>query len=226
MSKRLLLLLLLVVLILGGGLVAYFVVRHGPGAPSVPAASLETFNRCGMEGVAESPAVRALNRLKNRYVAPQPAAVNPSITLAAILAPGYDGGRWRDTDGAEVVGYVWDVKPGGIETVNCEARDVADRDTHIELVLDPARSAPSQRVIVEVTPRWRAILAAQGTDWSTPALHGILLRRWVRVRGWMLFDAQHRAEAENTAPSHSGNWRATAWEIHPVISIEVLTRPE
>ena len=224
MSKRLLL--LLVVLILGGGLAAYFVVRHRPGTPPVPAANFETFNGCGMEGVAESPAVRALNRLKNRYVAPEPAQFNPSITLAAILAPAYDAGRWRDTEGAEVVGYVLDVKPGGIETVNCEARDVADRDTHIELVLDAARSAPSQRMIVEVTPRWRAILAAQGTDWSTPALHGSLLGRWVRVGGWMLFDAQHRAAAENTAPGHSGNWRATAWEIHPVTSMEVLTRPQ
>jgi len=38
------------------------------------------------------------------------------------------------------------------------------RDTHIELVLDPMAGSPTQRVVVEVTPRCRAIMAAQGVD--------------------------------------------------------------
>ncbi len=45
--------------------------------------------------------------------------------------------------------------------------------------------------------------------------------RWVKVRSWMLFDVEHLNEAENTAPGR-GNWRATAWEIHPVASVEVV----
>jgi len=72
--------------------------------------------------------------------------------------------------GAEFVGYVYDVKPGLVESVNCSAHHVADRDTHIELVLNPMGSSPTSRMIVEVTPRRRAIMASRGVDWSTRAL--------------------------------------------------------
>jgi hypothetical protein len=176
-----------------------------------------------MEGDARSSGVRALNRLKNRYTAPQ--QIDPAITLAAMLAPGRDTGRWKVMQGAEIVGYVFDVKVGGIESTNCRAHAAEQRDTHIELVLDPMAGSPTQRVIVEVTPRWRAIMAAQGADWSTRALRDRLLGRWIKVRGWMLFDAEHQNESENTAPGRERNWRATAWEIHPITSIEVVQRP-
>jgi hypothetical protein len=194
--------------------------QHSP-----PAAELSAFHGCPMEGDARSQAVRALNRLKNRYTAPIPDQIDPKITLAAILAPGYDTGRWKVKEGATITGYVYDVKPGGVETVNCHARDWADRDTHIELVLDPMQSGETQRVIVEVTPRWRAIMAARGVDWSTRTLRDHLLGRWVKVTGWMLFDVEHKDQAENTAPGWPRNWRATAWEIHPITAIELVSRP-
>jgi hypothetical protein len=184
-----------------------------------------TYNGCPMEGDARSAAVRALNRLKNRYTAPMPEQINPKITLASILAPGDDIGRWRVSQGATITGYVYDVKPGRIETVNCHAWDLADRDTHIELVLDPMNTGAAKRMIVEVTPRWRVLMGAQGVDWSTRALRDKFLGRWVRVTRWMLFDVEHKNEAENTAPGRPRNWRATAWEIHPVTSIEVVQRP-
>jgi hypothetical protein len=44
----------------------------------------------------------------------------------------------------------------------------------------------------------------------------------VRFKGWLLFDREHADEAENTKPGRAANWRATAWEIHPVTTIEVL----
>jgi hypothetical protein len=176
-----------------------------------------------MEGDARSPGVQALNRLKNRYTAPP--QIDPAVTLAAILAPGRDTGRWKVKQGAEIVGYVFDVKVGGIESTNCHARSANERDTHIELVLDPMAGSPTQRVIVEVTPRWRAIMAAQGVDWSTRALRDRLLGRWMNVKGWMLFDVEHQNQSENTAPGRERNWRATAWEVHPITSIEVVQRP-
>jgi len=43
-------------------------------------------------------------------------------------------------------------------------------------------------------------MGARGVDWSTRALRDHYLGRWVRVRGWMLFDTEHKGEAENTAP--------------------------
>lgn len=199
--------------------------RGRPHGSQLSPASLQTFQGCGMGGDAKSLAVKALDRLKNRYTAPGPNEINFAVTLPAILAPGNDIGRWKVRYGAEIVGYVHDVKPGGIESVNCHARDVGDRDTHIELVLNPTDSSATRRIIVEVTPRWRAIMAARGVDWSTRVLREHFLGRWVRVRGWMLFDAEHESESENTAPGRPRNWRATAWEIHLVTSVEVVPRP-
>jgi hypothetical protein len=185
----------------------------------------QVFDGCGMTGDATAPQVRALNRRKNRYATPAPADVDSAVTLAAMLEPGGDRARWDERRGASIVGYVHDVKPGGIESVNCRARDLPDRDTHIELVLDPMSDAGPRRVIVEVTPRWRTLMATRRVDWSTRALRRDYLGRWVRVTGWLLFDAEHANAAENTAPRRARNWRATAWEIHPITAIEVVPRP-
>ena len=185
----------------------------------------QVYRGCGMEGDATAPAARALNRLKNRYAAPPAWAMDSAATLAALLAPGDDHARWSEARGASIVGYVHDVKPGGIETTNCRARDLPDRDTHIELTLDPMDAAGPQRVIVEVTPRWRAMMAARGVDWSTAALRKAYLGHWVRVTGWLLFDAEHANAAENTAPGRARDWRATAWEVHPITAIAVVPRP-
>ena len=89
-------------------------------AQGADASNLEIYNGCGMEGDARSLGVQALNRLKNRYAAPQ--QIDPAVTLTAILAPGSDTGRWKVKQGAEIVDYVFDVKVGGIESTNCHAR--------------------------------------------------------------------------------------------------------
>jgi hypothetical protein len=205
-------------------------VSHGNEAGSErsnaePLLSVATFHGCGMEGDAHSLGVRALDRLKNRYTAPSLADMDSRVTLAAILAPGNDISRWKVKEGAEIIGYVSDVKRGGIESTNCHARGDADRDTHIELVLDPMQPRGSSLpMIVEVTPRWRYLMNQQGVDWSTRALRDRFLGRWVKVRGWMLFDLEHQRDSENTAPGRLGNWRATAWEIHPVTWIEIVSK--
>ena len=46
-----------------------------------------------------------------------------------------------------------------------------------------------------------------------------------QIRGWLFLDQIHADEAENTTPGRKKNWRATAWELHPVTSIEVLAGP-
>lgn len=195
--------------------------RSVPG----PNPSLETLDGCPTEGDAANPAVRELNRLKNRTTPPDPQQIDPAVTLSALLEPGYDRGRWNESHAAEIIGYVEDVKVGGVETVNCRATDPEHRDTHIELVLDPMNASADHRVIVEVTPRARVLAEQRGEDWSTSALRDHLQGRSVRVRGWLLFDTEHESQSVNTAPGRPRDWRATAWEIHPVTSLEVTTRP-
>lgn len=79
-------------------------------------------------------------------------------------------------------------------------------------------------MIAEVTPRWRAVMVRRGIDWSTDTLRNTICHHWVRVTGWLLFDFEHAGRSQNTA-TQPGVWRATAWEIHPITSIEPLERP-
>jgi hypothetical protein len=59
-------------------------------------------------------------------------------------------------------------------------------------------------------------------DWSEENLRRALLGHWCRFEGWLFFDSHHAGESENVAPGTTANWRATAWELHPVTKIEVL----
>lgn len=201
----------------------------GPPTPAGATATVTTapanYHGCpavGRNNSGNTPAesVQALNRLKNRYVAPTASDIDPAITLEALLAPGNDEGRFDPSKGAELVGVVTDVIVGGKETTNCEATDPTYRDTHIRIART-ADAPETQRVVIEVTPRWRQAMAGAGVDWSTDALKQTLVGKTVRVSGWMLFDAEHVGESENTKPDNPKNWRATAWEIHPITVLEV-----
>lgn len=175
---------------------------------------------CPPEGTATTQSERDLNVLKNRDDAPPVDQIDPNATLNAVLAPGPDLDRWSTNKGATFEGIVLKVKSGAAETPNCGAKDAVHQDTHIELAITPV--APStQRVIVEVTPRWRQKMAVI-EDWSTRALHDRLLGHRVRVTGWLLADFMHKGQAENTHPGGKKNWRATVWEIHPITGITVL----
>jgi Bacterial SH3 domain len=184
----------------------------------------EIYRGCPLEGSAVAERYRASNRLKNRLTAPAATDVDSSATLLALLTRGAET-DWSTARGASLVGYVFDVKEGGEETVNCGDTDVRYRDTHIEVVLDSTNTRETVRLIVEVTPRWRAYMKTTGVDWSTPALQHALTGRWVRFTGWLFWDFSHADEAELTDPGGAHNWRATAWEIHPVTGIRVCQGP-
>lgn len=179
---------------------------------------------CPPQGDAKSGRVKSLNLLKNRETIPTWGDYDTHVTLRAILAPGQDAQRWSNHEGATITGYVIDVKPGGLETVNCHARDFSDRDTHIEIALRPG-APKTARMIVEVTPRWRLRVAAQGVDWSTSKLEQVLPGQWVNITGWLFFDTEHRSQSENTAPGRVSDWRATAWEIHPITAMALVAPP-
>jgi hypothetical protein len=183
------------------------------------------YNDCSLQGTAKSIKLQNFNRLKNRYVAPRSEDFDRSITLEQMLEKGDDAKRFTNSQAAEITGYVHDVKVGGVETCNCGAKDPLYRDTHIELVLDPMDSEGTKVVIAEVTPRWRAMMKQAGKDWTTKELRKSLLGRWIKIQGYLLFDFEHEKQAENTNPGRARNWRATAWEIHPITSIEIVNRP-
>lgn len=177
------------------------------------------FDGCPPEGKTTNTSLKALNRLKNRTVAPLRTQVNSAITLNAVLAPGNDLNRWSPTQAAIITGYVVDVKPGGPESVNCGATDPAHTDTHIELALNEGDTEGIHHMIVEVTPRWRAMMTAKGKNWSTANLKSALMGHKIMVVGWMMLDKEHCNASENTNPGGAHNWRATCWEIHPVSAL-------
>jgi hypothetical protein len=174
---------------------------------------------CPQGGCALTSEKRALVLLKNREALPQAADFDERATLASLLQPGADGARWSSTRAAALEGYVMEVNDGAIEAANCFSP--VRLDTHIDIALKPDAS-PVERAILEVTPRMRDWAKGQGRDWSTNALRRELKGHWCRFEGWLLFDTEHADQSNNTAPSGSNNWRATAWELHPLTGIEVV----
>src|SRR6185369_4809148 len=129
---------------------------------------------------------------------------------------------------ARIDGYVVSVNSGPLELVNCFCR----RDAHINVALQPQASA-REIVVLEVTPTVRDLISRTSnhetpdqspvlTDWSTETLQKKLTGHWVRFEGWLFYDGQHESEAENTAAGREANWRATAWELHPITRIEII----
>jgi hypothetical protein len=174
---------------------------------------------CPPPGAALSPSGREFMRLKNRDAEPGPRDFDDAVTLGALLRPGADRARWSESRAGRVEGYVVEVVEGGVEAVNCYS--YRERDTHVHVA--PRADAPrAEWVVVEVTPRAREGARRRGLDWSAGALRRELVGRRCRFEGWLLFDREHADESENTAPGAHGNWRATAWELHPVTAIEVL----
>jgi hypothetical protein len=174
---------------------------------------------CPVEGAAFTPSRRAFMRLKNRVGAPQPKDFDARVTLEALLQPGEDRGRWSESRAARVEGYVVEVVEGGMEAANCFSYH--QRDVHIHIALRP-NGPRTECFVLEVTPRARLWAAEWGWDWRADTLRQELVGRRCRFEGWLLFDREHADESENTTPGARGNWRATAWELHPVTSIEVL----
>jgi hypothetical protein len=118
-----------------------------------------------------------------------------------------------------------DVRSGGIESCNCSATHPDDQNTLIELALGPKDGAsPSQRVIAEITPRWRNKMYRHGLDWRTDSLERAIKGKRVRIQGWLLLNPAAIQHSENTAPEREGNLRATAWQIHPITLMEILKK--
>lgn len=174
-------------------------------------------HHCPQSGIAFTADRRAFHRLKNRTSLPQESDFDANVTLESLLQPGNDQSRWLTSRAARIEGYVVSVGEAGVELANCYVR----RDIHINLA--NTQDAPvTHQVVLEVTPPMQDWARSQGWDWSAEKLEGDLVGRWCRFEGWMFFDKTHAGESENIAPGRKGNWRGTAWEIHPITRFEIV----
>jgi hypothetical protein len=173
---------------------------------------------CPSAGIGLTNKQRTLHRLKNRTAVPQPADFDTRITLDQLLQPGNDHDRWSTDRAARIQGYVIDVEYARPEATNCY---LSGRDIHI-LIASRKEAAKKEQVVIEVTPKLRDWAKKQGIDWSERTLQAQLVGHWCEFEGWLYFDAGHAEESENMAPNDPNNWRATAWEIHPITKITVI----
>jgi hypothetical protein len=174
---------------------------------------------CPSAGIALTSRARNLHRLKNRTAFPQVADFDSRITLDQLLQPGDDTNRWSTDYAGRIQGHVIDVAYAGSEAANCFSQ--SRRDIHI-LVAKQKGAAKNEQVVLEVTPNLADWASQQGMDWSEETLKAQLIGRWCEFEGWLYFDVGHAEESENTATNNPENWRATAWEIHPVTKITVI----
>lgn len=185
----------------------------------VGAALLLTTLPCPPRGCGLTPEKRALAALKNRDAAPRAADFDDNVSLDALLAPGEDRARFSDSRAGRIEGYVIAVQHARPEAANCFS--LVRRDVHVH-VAARADAPLRESVVVEVTPRSADRARARGEDWSFAALSRSLPGRLCRFDGWLMFDREHAGESENVAPGNPVNWRATAWELHPVTRIEIV----
>ena len=174
---------------------------------------------CPRAGFALTRRARDLHRLKNRTTLPQAADFDSGVTLDELLRPGDDRNRWSTDHAARIQGEVVDVAYAGPEATNCFSP--CRRDIHIMLATRKG-AARNERVVVEITPYFQRWAPEKGMDWSEQALQTQLVGHWCEFEGWLYFDVGHAEESENTTPHKPDNWRATAWEIHPVTKITVI----
>jgi len=174
---------------------------------------------CPSAGIALSRRAGALHRLKNRTAMPRDVDFNQQISLSELLKPGDDRVRWSTQQAARIEAYVIAVANARPEATNCFLP--CRRDIHINVANRPG-APQNEQVVLEVTPNLREWAAQQGWDWSEKTLRSQLLGHWCEFKGWLYFDVGHADQSENTAPHNPTNWRATAWEIHPITKITVI----
>lgn len=127
--------------------------------------------------------------------------------------------------------------PGrGVESANCFTGQQDLCNTQIILTPDSNLGTTKGRnlYVVQITERARRLAASGllvsniGHDWSINALRKLAGRR-VRISGWLFFNPHYRERNWKADPNDSvgkpNRWE-TAWEVHPVMGIEVDPEPK
>jgi hypothetical protein len=140
-----------------------------------------------------------------------------------------------------VTGWLNWAYSSGAESANCG--DATFHDWHLEVSAQPMDHPPhigdTTPIVCEVTPRTEKLLYQQGVRLLALAGFMRLLDnsyqstnhppRKIRVTGYLMWDDLHNdPEAVGPKVKLIGDdklhhpWRATAWEIHPILKLEVL----
>lgn len=149
------------------------------------------------------------NQQKARTAVPEDPKV---VTVAQIVAwsagrempeSGIPRERWQQTERA----YIYGQESVAVRVIGylLDARLQPDSDIHLSIG-EQANSNTSTCFIAEMTPPFQQI-----KHWQVDSTRRYLHQQ-VRITGWLLWDEQH----------HPGPDRATVWEIHPVVTFEVL----
>jgi hypothetical protein len=192
------------------------------GPASVATAQSSGAGTCPPQGDATKDKVQQLNQQKARVDAPTDDDIDDTADASALIEPGDDTQRWDDNTAVEITAFVIDVRDGGMASSNCHSANPADHDTILDLSPGANVSDNSHRFIAVITPQWKKIAAQNRTDWSTGAIRAKYNQQHVTIRGWLLFNFEVAARSVNSAElGGAGITRATAWEIHPVTSIQI-----
>lgn len=137
-----------------------------------------------------------------------------------------------------LLGYLYFVQVTGAESSNCQLSGPGETDFHLGIgfdgdqaqrllegpTLSPADLKGLQQAsfVVEMTPHYRA---RYHPKWTKETLERVVGRQ-VKVVGQIMIDNAHANARDNCAhPDADLNkcWRASAWELHPVIEFYVCT---
>ncbi|MEA2553796.1 MAG: hypothetical protein QOJ65_1972 [Fimbriimonadaceae bacterium] len=177
------------------------------------------FEGCDPWGVGGDP---YLNQLKNRD---RPASTFKAVPIQQLLdyAPAKavamgKKARWKWTQTAlkQVFGreqkYVmiegFMVKAKDEEGEACNCGDGEQVDTHTWLAAQRDGDWKTQGLVAEVSPRLKQL----HPDWSEQGFEEYLKTNQLRVYGWLMWDQEHLSQV--------GQYRGTAWEIHPIHRIQ------
>ena len=179
---------------------------------------------CPPRGDATKPKEQRLNVLKARTEAPSDEDIDDTATIGALIAPGDDTLSWSPDTAVEITAFVLGVRDGGPASSNCHSANPADHDTILDLSPGANVFDAGHKMVAVITPRGRRLMAGNGVDWSTSTIAAKYTQQYVTIRGWLLFDTAAAGRSLNSAPLARNNiTRATAWEIHPVTSIVIVT---
>ena len=108
-----------------------------------------------------------------------------------------------------LTGYILLTKEAPPSPANCNRNNFENTDWNISFVNNLGDSS-TQAIMAQVTPRVRS-----NHKWTMDAIRTASYQQLqVRISGWLLFNPSR--------PGDVGTNRATLWEIHPVMQIEVL----